>query len=226
MEHQPPQPDCIIKIEGIGCCENCAKRVRKKIVRLEGVHSVEIDREKRWAYIAGDVEPQLLMDCLTQRTVKPDSVKLIYYCSKEARSDAKNETPMENKSSTESHVKETYCHQKNMARDDDAKNIPTSCPKREGEKYSQDSCHHHTRGDYDPNHYAPRKDWAHRAENYVARPQKQDKYSSDDCECRNPSCDFHTWKRRGSTSRFDFDRVPHNMPYGYHMRPPLQFPYI
>ncbi|KAK4353255.1 hypothetical protein RND71_028773 [Anisodus tanguticus] len=228
MEHQAPQPDCIIKIEAIGCCENCAKRVRKKLVRLEGVYSVEIDRERRWVYISGDIELQLLMNYLTRRSVNPESVKLIYYCSKEARSDkhhAKNQaeyTPMENKSERpvkNNLPKETY-YQKNMA-SDHAKNIPSkdNCPmqnnnsKREGENCNQDSSHHHTRGDYDPNHYALRKDWVHKAENYIAQPQKQDQHPSDDCGCMNPSCDFHAWKRyegRGSSSssHFDFDRVP------------------
>ncbi|WMV42203.1 hypothetical protein MTR67_035588 [Solanum verrucosum] len=187
------------------------------------VDSVEIDREKRWVYIGGDVEPQLLVDYLTQRTVKPNSVKLIYYCSKEATTHhAKNQTPMENNS----HVKETYCH---MPSDDHAKNNE----KREGENYNK----HHTRGDYDPNHYAPRKDWVHKPENYVAQPQKQDQYHTSS-ECRNPSCDFHAWKRQGSTSRFDFDmrstsarwlREAPPLFYGYNepiMRPPGQFPYI
>ncbi|XP_059274821.1 uncharacterized protein LOC132029570 [Lycium ferocissimum] len=269
MELQAPQPDCIIKIEAIGCCENCAKRVREKIVRLEGVHSVEIDRERRWVYIAGDIELQSLMTYLTRRSVKPQSVKLIYYCSKEARNDkhhAKNQTeytPMENKNH-ESHVKdnlpkETYCHDQNNMASDHAKNTPSNdnCPmqnnsKREGGNYNQDSSHHHTRSDYDPNHYAPRKDWVHVAENYVAQPQKQDQHPSVDCGCRNPSCDFHGWKRQGSSSgsRFDFDRVPmaaahmrsasarwlrEELPppfYGYHEpiipipRLPGQFPYI
>lgn len=164
---------------------------------LIGVDSVEINRERRWVYIGGDIEPQLLMNYLTQRTMKPDSVKLIYYCSKEATSHhAKNQTPMENKSSTESHVKETYCHMPS----DHAKNTND---KREGGNYNQETPHH-TKGDYDPNHYAPRKDWVHRPENYVARPQKQDQYHPY-CECRNPSCDFHAWKRQGSTNPFDFD---------------------
>lgn len=118
-------------------------------VLLIGVDSVEIDRERRWVYIGGDVEPQLLMDYLTQRIVKPNSVKLIYYCSKEATTHhAKNQTPMESNSNN---VKETYCHRPS---DDHAK----INEKREGETYNQ----HLTRGDYDPNHYAPRKDWVHK----------------------------------------------------------------
>lgn len=167
---------------------------------LTGVDSVEIDRERRWVYIGGDVEPQLLMDYLTQRTVKPDSVKLIYYCSKEAT--AHHQTPTTN---TENHVKDMPSDHTN--------------DKREGENSCQD--HHTGEGE---NHYAPCKDWVHRRENYVAQPQKQDLYHPS-CECRNPSCDFHAWKRQGSTSRFNFDMAP-PLFYGYHHPIMGHFPYM
>ncbi|OIT32189.1 hypothetical protein A4A49_22817, partial [Nicotiana attenuata] len=237
MEHEAPKPDCILQIEDIGCCDVCVKKVRKRILRLEGVYSVEIDRERRWAKIAGNIEQ--VMDYFTRRSRKLANVKVIFYCSKEAKTDHKyhgknyQNTPMENQ--RESHVKnqaennlpketqnpnEYHCHQKNIPSDNcpmqnNTDNTRQRNYKREGENYNQDSSTHTTGDHYAPHdHYAPRKDWVHRVENYVPPPPKEDQYRSvrvDDRECR---CEFHAWKRQGSSNssgsgRFVFDhRVP------------------
>ncbi|XP_070040032.1 uncharacterized protein [Nicotiana tomentosiformis] len=230
MEHETPKPDCILQIKAIGCCNVCAKKVRKRILRLEGVYSVEMDRERRWVKIAGNVES--VMDYFTRRSGKLTNAKVIFYCSKEAKTDVKyhgkknqrdeythENTSMENQAEnnlpkeTQNPYNEYHCHQKNIPKN--------NCPmqnnssdtrernyyKREGENCNQDSSTH-TTGD----HYAPRKDWVHRVENYVPPPPKEDQYRSvrvDDRECK---CEFHAWKRQGSSSssgRFVFDhRVP------------------
>ncbi|KAK3041404.1 hypothetical protein RJ639_000381 [Escallonia herrerae] len=60
MDGSGPDPTIVLKVN-IDCCNACHVKVKKGLMKLDGVNSVRVDREKRLVYVTGNVEAMELM---------------------------------------------------------------------------------------------------------------------------------------------------------------------
>ncbi|KAG7967129.1 hypothetical protein I3843_08G083800 [Carya illinoinensis] len=58
--HVPSFPICTLKVD-IKCCDECPIKLKKKLLKTNGVTSVDIDSKKGKVTVMGDIDPRILM---------------------------------------------------------------------------------------------------------------------------------------------------------------------
>ncbi|KAF5462369.1 hypothetical protein F2P56_018386 [Juglans regia] len=58
--HVPSSPICTLKVD-IKCCDECLIKLKKKLLKTNGVTSVDIDSKKGKVTVMGDIDPRILM---------------------------------------------------------------------------------------------------------------------------------------------------------------------
>nr|XP_027127264.1 uncharacterized protein LOC113743453 [Coffea arabica] len=65
METHVLYPIIVLRVN-INCCKDCPETLKKALWSINGVYSVAVDPEKKLVYVAGKVDPKLLLDSIAK----------------------------------------------------------------------------------------------------------------------------------------------------------------
>uniref|UniRef100_A0A2N9J9L6 HMA domain-containing protein n=1 Tax=Fagus sylvatica TaxID=28930 RepID=A0A2N9J9L6_FAGSY len=85
-QHVSSPPICILKVE-ITCCDECPIKLKKKLLKTNGVTSVEIDSKKGTVKIIGDIDPTVLIQ-MFDKMGKPAELLFFEKSSSQKKSDS------------------------------------------------------------------------------------------------------------------------------------------
>ncbi|KAH0750327.1 hypothetical protein KY290_029559 [Solanum tuberosum] len=73
MEHSPDDPVCVIKVE-VNCCTACQRKLRKILLKINGVLEVCYDPRTNLATIRGNFNPLMLIEAIKKKGKKAELI--------------------------------------------------------------------------------------------------------------------------------------------------------
>ncbi|XP_057473279.1 heavy metal-associated isoprenylated plant protein 42-like [Actinidia eriantha] len=70
----PPRaiyPTCVFKVN-ISCCKACVVNLKKLLFKIDGVHEVDIDADKRLVKVTGKADPAIILDKIQEKKKKAE----------------------------------------------------------------------------------------------------------------------------------------------------------
>ncbi|CAK9175847.1 unnamed protein product [Ilex paraguariensis] len=163
MDDHALDPTCVLKVK-INCCKVCPGKLKKGLLKINGVYSVSVDTEKNLVSVKGKVDPRML-------------IKTIAKMGKNAELESYNKEPMNDNNNGEGHFENTQTG-------------PDKCSDKEKCAANDNDNVRHRRTDLDQGCCVHEDAFVgHKVEDYVPPPRDRE---FDDHICRDPYCRLHS----------------------------------
>ncbi|XP_057509180.1 heavy metal-associated isoprenylated plant protein 42-like [Actinidia eriantha] len=100
-------PTCVFKVN-LSCCKACGVNLKKLLFKIDGVHEVDIDADKRLVKVTGKADPAIILDKI-QKKKKAEILSYENPTVNTQKDDSKNKKSKKNGNNLKGKERDCFC---------------------------------------------------------------------------------------------------------------------